>query len=400
MFATLSYILAHGAALAGLAAARPGFFRADERLTRRPPDSPADAGWPTVTAVVPARDEAPTIAACVQALAAQDYPGRLRVIVVDDQSSDNTAAIAAEAGADARVPVEVITAPPLKPGWSGKIAALDAGLAHAAKVAPDTDFYWFTDADIVHDPRVLRDLTAKADEADAALVSLMVRLACTSVWEKLLVPAFVLFFQMLYPFRLVNTPGHPMAAAAGGCILVSRPVLDAAGGLDRIKGALIDDCSLAALIKRQGRPIWLGLAEHSRSLRRYERLGEFWHMVKRTAFVQLGFSPWLLIVTVAFMSALFIVPPALGLVDRLVWAATGQGWLFPAGWLGWVAALAPWAGLAILRRPTDRYYALSVAWAPTLAVAATLYTAMTVHSALAHWRGAGGAWKGRVYDHG
>ncbi len=352
-----------------------GFWRADQRLPAAPP---APAQWPAVTAIVPARNEAPTIGSCVSALLSQSYPGMLRVIVVDDASTDGTGEIARSAADDR---LTVLKAPPLGPGWTGKLNALNAGVTAAG----DT-LLWFTDADIVHAPDVLQRLVAQMETRDRDLVSLMVRLNCVSFWEKFLVPAFVYFFQMLYPFRAVNDDRSAIAGAAGGCVLLRRVALERAGGLAAIRGAVIDDCALAQAIKRSGGRLWLGLADTSRSLRDAATLGPLWRMVARTAFTQLRHSWLLLAGAVAGLTLLFFVPvlAALSLAHGAM----------PVMLFG----LGAWALMAISYAPTLRTYGVPIAAGIALPVAAGLYTAMTVASAVAHLQGRGAAWKGRHYD--
>ncbi|MBT4218802.1 MAG: glycosyltransferase, partial [Rhodospirillaceae bacterium] len=240
--------------------------------------------WPAVTAIIPARNEAQTIGRTVSSLLAQDYAGKLSVIVVDDNSTDDTATAA---GKDKRL--KVISGKPLPDGWTGKLWAVDQGIWAAG----DAPFVLLTDADIEHDPGSIRRLVCKAEQGDFDLVSLMVRLNCQSVWERLLIPAFVFFFQMLYPFPWVNDRGRSTAAAAGGCMLVRSAALEAAGGMKAIGDRVIDDCALAALLKPKG-PIWLGLTHDVVSLRTYDTLGDVWAMVTRTAYAQLGYSPVML----------------------------------------------------------------------------------------------------------
>ncbi|MCG8504382.1 MAG: glycosyltransferase [Sphingomonadales bacterium] len=361
-----------------------GFWRGDQRLG----DGPAELGaWPRVTAVVPARDEEATIGRCLAALVAQDYAGPLTVILADDSSSDGTAAEAARVAAAAPPgrPVETVTAPPLEPGWTGKLWALNAGLDAAATAAPD--YLWFTDADIIHEPEVLTSLVAKAEEDNRALVSLMVRLNCETFWERLLIPAFVFFFQKLYPFPRVNDPGSEVAGAAGGCVLLRRAALASAGGLAAIRSEIIDDCALARLIKGARHAIWLGLADHSRSLRRYEGLADIWSMVARTAFTQLNHSYLAVLGAVLGMVLVYLVPPAavLGFVFHQNLLADGLG------------AVA-WLLMAAAYLPTIRDFARPPLEAVALPIAAFFYGAMTAGSALDHLRGKGGRWKQRSYD--
>jgi len=373
-------------ALAGLAAGawvfllafRGGFWRARPR----PRFDAAHAGrdWPEVVAVVPARNEASLIGACVRSLLAQDYAGAFRIIMVDDGSEDATAATArAAAGESGRL--GIVRSAPLPSGWTGKMWALTQGVARAGEPA----YLWLTDADIAHDPRELRHLVATAEEGNRDLVSLMVRLNCESFWERLLIPAFVFFFQMLFPFPWVNDRTERTAAAAGGSMLVRTQALKAAGSIAAIKDAVIDDCALARRLKKRG-DIWLGLTEETHSLRRYDRLGEIWAMVARSAYAQLRYAPALLAATVAGLLAVFIVPVAAAGYGIAADAAA------PAG-LG----LAAWVAMAAAYRPTLRLYGMAPWAGLSLPAAALLYCAMTVDSARRHYRGKGGGWKGRVY---
>jgi hopene-associated glycosyltransferase HpnB len=368
--------------------ARGGFWRMRERLPDRPGDR---AAWPSVVAVVPARNEAEVIGRTISSLVAQDYPGAFRVILVDDHSADGTAAIARAAAHSAGDPgrLTVIGSRALPGGWTGKLWALSEGLRHAEAAASDATFVWFTDADIEHDPGSLRRLVSKAESEDRDLVSLMVLLNCKGFWEKLLIPPFVFFFAMLYPFSWVNDRQRSIAAAAGGCVLLRRSALQRAGGLEPIRGAIIDDCALARHIKRNGRDggsaIWLGLTQRLRSVRPYEGLGGIWSMVVRSAYTQLGRSPAMLAVTLVGMVLVYLVPPLLVLAypwhgEELAAVLGGAAWL--------LMSLALW--------PTLRLYRQNAGLAPLLPVSAMLYCAMTLHSGLAHHRGRGGAWKGRV----
>lgn len=358
------------------------FWRADQRLGH----DAAPEVWPAVAAVVPARDEADVVGAAVQSLLAQDYPGRFQVFLVDDESADGTAEAARAAvppGKENALTVLRTEARP--PGWVGKMWAVATGVAAAtANQAERPAYLLLTDADIAHPEDGLRRLVAKAEAGRLDLASLMVRLHCRGGWERLLVPAFVYFFQKLFPFPRVNDPRSPIAAAAGGCMLVRASALETVGGIAAIKGAIIDDCALAAALKPKG-PIWLGLAEDHRSLRPYEGLGGLWHMVARSAFAQLRHSWLLLIGTVLGMALLYLAPPVLG-----IWSLV-QGWGFAAA-----AGLAAWAVMAATLIPTLRLYGRPVWEGLLLPVSGLLYTAMTVDSAIAHASGRGGAWKGRV----
>ncbi|MEL7470930.1 MAG: glycosyltransferase [Pseudomonadota bacterium] len=355
------------------------FWRADQRLA----PAVAALNWPEVAIVIPARNEAEAIGEVVASHKASDYPGRTHLIVVDDSSDDGTGAIATKSGAD------VVTAAPLPKGWSGKLWAVNSGLVRADSVAPDAEYVLLTDADIIHAPDTLRRLVAIATSEHLALVSLMARLDARGLWGRLLIPAFVFFFQKLYPFPWVNAPNMPFAGAAGGCILVRRDALREIGGIAAVKEALIDDCALAARIKRgpPRRRIWLGLADDEViSLRDNQRFGSIWTMVRRTAFTQLHQS-WLLLTLAVLGMGFLYVTPLIGLVLGLV---TGDVWSA-------VLALTAIAMMGLAYAPTIRLYRLPLGWVFTLPGAAILYTAMTVASALAHLRGRGGAWKGRTY---
>lgn len=246
---------------------RGGFWRADQRLA----DScEAPASWPPVAVVIPARDEAETIQGAVRSLMEQDYPGDFTVFVVDDNSSDETADIA-RAVTDDPARLQVVAGKPLPGKWTGKIWAVAQGLARATDGLPDAKFILLTDADIVHGANKIRRLDAKAEADELDLVSLMVLLRCRSAWERLLIPAFVFFFQMLYPFPWVNDPGRRTAGAAGGCMLVRNSALRRIGGISRLRDKVIDDCALARAIKPGGK-VWLGLATESHNLRGYDGL--------------------------------------------------------------------------------------------------------------------------------
>lgn len=364
----------------GLATTRLPLFRTVPRLAV----PPSPASWPGVVAVIPARDEEATIEAVVSAHAAADYAGPFSVIIVDDHSTDATAA-RARAVSFARL--AIVDAPPLPPGWTGKLSAVNAGLAHAASIAPDAKYVLLTDADIVLAPQTLTRLVATAEDSGAAMVSLMARLDARGVWGALLIPAFVYFFYKLYPFHLANDPTKKLAAAAGGCMLVRREALDAIGGVEAIRGRLIDDCALAAAIKASGRLIWIGAAkDEAISLRDNRALSSIWSMVARSAFAQLGHSWLLLTGTVIGMILLYLAPPAIALA-------------WPVHHDGAAAALAAgaWATMARTYQPMTRLYGQKPWRTFLLPVAALLYTLMTLTSAVNHLRGKGGQWKGRTY---
>ena len=363
---------------------RGGFWRADQRLVAVPQ---ALAHGPAVVAVIPARNEAPVIGRAIASLLGQDYPGRLSIVLVDDHSEDGTADRARRAAVELGVQdrLTILAGASLPAGWTGKLWALEQGIRHAAAL-DGAPYLLLTDADIVHDARNLRRLVAKAEAEALDLVSLMALLYCRSWWERLLIPAFVFFFQMLYPFPLMNDGRSRVAAAAGGCILVRREPLARVGGLAPIRGAVIDDCALARLIKHQGGRIWLGLSQTVSSVRPYDRLDDIWRMVARSAYTQLGYSPLLLASAVLGMILLFLVPPGLVILGLLLDAPI-------------ILALAhlAWALMTVAYWPTLNLYGHPTVATLLLPLAAFLYTAMTVDSALRHWRGQGGAWKGRTY---
>lgn len=370
---------------------RGGFWRARERLDPAPPNRES-AHWPEVLALVPARDEAPTIGRTVQAILGQDYPGDLRLIVVDDQSCDGTAEAAlhgaVEIGAGDRI--EALSGTPLPQGWTGKLWALEQGRRHAAQTGErEPGYLWLTDADIDHAPETLSRLVDKAESDDRDLVSLMVLLAAQGFWGRLLIPPFVYFFCKLYPFAWANDPRARTAAAAGGCVLLRRAALDRAGGFAAIAGRIIDDCALAARIKAVGRAgggrIWIGLAEQSWSLRPYRGLDEIWSMVSRSAYAQLQFSPLLLVGTVLGMMLIYLVP-----------VGVAASWPFHGSAVAGTLGLATWVTMAASLFPILRLYGQSRFWAPLLPFAAAVYCLMTLDSARAQYQGRGGRWKGRA----
>ena len=363
---------------------RGGFWRTDTRLD----DARVGSDAPAVAVVIPARDEAGVIEASVASHLKSRYPGRLHIVVVDDHSSDGTAALVRALTVPERIVLNVVEAPELEPGWSGKVAAMAHGYETVIKAAPETAFVLFTDADIVHAPDTLARLVAKAERDDLALVSLMALLDARGPWARMLIPAFVFFFRKLYPFALSNDPRSQVAAAAGGCMLVRTRALEAVGGLETIGGALIDDCALAGRLK-SGPPrhkIWIGLTQDVVSQRDNRALQDIWRMVSRTAFTQLNHSVLLLFGTVVGMTLVYLVPVA----ALLGWPIHGSAF---AALMGGAA----WALMTAAYWPTVRFYGLGPQWSPLLPVAGELCGALTVWSAVQHWRGGGGAWKGRTY---
>ncbi len=375
------------AAWGWLLLARGGFWRASVRDDDAAIASPSPMAWPRVVAIVPARDEAGVIADCVTSLLGQDYAGSFAIVIVDDHSSDGTAAIAhaAAAGVAAtaarpHVRLQVIQAPDLPAGWTGKLWAMHGGTAHVDTSPDPPDYLLFTDADIHYAPDALATLVARAQGDGLVLNSLMAKLHCASFAERALIPAFIFFFQLLYPFAWVNRQDRRTAAAAGGCMLMQRKALQAAGGIAAVRGELIDDCALGRLLKAQG-PIRLSLTDRAHSLRAFRDLGEVRPMISRSAYAQLQYSPWLLLGTVIAMATTCIAPPLLAI------GASGA-----TQWLGATA----WALMAVAFQPMLRFYGVSRWWGPGLPAIAAVYLAFTLDSAWQHGRGRGGMWKGRA----
>ena len=361
--------------------ARGGFWLSAERDGPGPAPTMSGA-WPAIAAVIPARDEASCIGETLASLLGQNYPGELRVIVVDDNSRDATAQVARQAAAKLGKAdrLTVLSGRALPAGWTGKLWAQQQGVAFVNGLPAPPAYVLLTDADIVYAPDAVLHLAARAQEGGAVLTSLMVKLHCTSLAERAFIPAFIFFFQMLYPFAWANDPRRATAAAAGGCMLVRRDALHDAGGMAAICGALIDDCTLAKLLKTRG-PIWIGLTERVRSIREYPAVADIRIMVSRTAYAQLRYSPALLAGTIFGLALTYLAPVALALF--------ASGFAQLAGVLAWLAmALAFW--------PTLRFYGLSVVWGLALPAIAAIYMAFTIDSAYQHARGRGGMWKGRA----
>jgi len=336
--------------------------------------APSPTSWPSVVAIVPARNEADVIGETLASLLAQEYPGSFRVVLVDDQSDDGTAEAARDASCAGRM--TVVSGAPRPSGWTGKLWAVRQGVTAAG--APD--YLWLTDADIAHAPDNLRRLVARAEANRLVLTSLMAKLHCRSWSERYLIPAFVFFFAMLYPFRWVNDPRTKTAAAAGGCMLVRRGALERAGNIDAIRSDIIDDCALARLLKREG-PIWLGLSERAVSIRPYRGLPDIRAMVARSAFAQLGYSWLALAGTLVGMIVVYAAPPLFALLARDSAQASG---------------ILAWAAMALAFQPTLSFYRLSPLWGLVLPLIGAVYALFTLDSALQHWLGRGGMWKGRA----
>lgn len=355
--------------------ARGGFWLARER------DEPAVAAprhWPAVVAVVPARNEVDVIARSIGSLLGQDYAGPFRVVLVDDGSSDGTAAVAQRVDGQRRL--DVLAGAPLPARWTGKLWALEQGIRHATAAGDSVDYFLLTDADIGHAPDNLARLVARAEQDGRVQVSLMAELSCASAAERFLIPAFVYFFEMLYPFGWVARRDRRTAAAAGGCTLVRRDALERAGGIAAIRSEIIDDCALARRLKAEG-PIWLGLTRRATSLRPYGGFLKIGRMISRSAYAQLGYSPLALAGTVAAMAVVYLAPPLLAFFAKE-----------PARWLG----LCAWLVMALTFQPMLRFYRRSPLWGLVLPAIGATYAFFTVLSAVDFWRGRGGLWKGRV----
>jgi hopene-associated glycosyltransferase HpnB len=363
--------------------ARARFWLGDQRLDDF---SDAPGRWPAVVAVIPARDEADVVEESLGSLLEQDYPGSLRILLVDDESADETGALAERVAEGhprgERLSVERVAARP--DGWVGKMWALHSGLEAAQRDGPQPEYWLLTDADVRHSRGNLRRLVAKAEAEHRDLVSLMVHLDAERGWERLLIPAFVYFFQKLYPFRLVNNPRSRIAAAAGGCVLVRRTALVRAGGIEPLRGEIIDDCALGRAIKRSGGSIWLGLTRSECSIRSYGGLRGVWKMVARSAFTQLGHSWWLLAGTVVGLVLLYLVPPVIVLTTSLHRDPVALS-----------LALAAWLVMAATFVPMLTLYGRAPWWGLALPVAGALYIGMTLDSARRHRRSQGALWKGR-----
>ncbi|WP_437114020.1 glycosyltransferase [Streptomyces collinus] len=357
------------------------FWRTDVRLpSRRDPDA-----WPSVCVVVPARDEAAVLPASLPSLLAQDYPGRAEIFLVDDGSTDGTGELARELSRrHGGLPLTVGSPGEPPAGWTGKLWAVRHGIGLAR--ARDPEYLLLTDADIAHAPDSLRKLVAAARTGGFDVVSQMARLRVESLWERLVVPAFVYFFAQLYPFRWIGRRGSRTAAAAGGCVLLRAETARRARIPDAIRHAVIDDVALARAVKAVGGHVWLGLADRVDSVRPYPRLGDLWRMVSRSAYAQLRHNPLLLLGTVAGLALVYLVPPA------AVVAGAASGGAATA-----VTGAAAWAVMAGTYAPMLRYYRQPLWLAPLLPFTAFLYLLMTVDSAVQHYRGRGAAWKGRTY---
>lgn len=359
--------------------ARGQFWRVQENHPQKASQQPA-----RIAVIIPARNEADVVGRAVTSLLQASGANTLHIFLVDDGSSDGTAQAAQDAAITTGRPemLTVIAGQPLPPGWSGKLWAMQQGVERAREFQPD--FFLFTDADVVHAPESLATLVSIAEEGSYDLASFMVKLHCDSPAEKFLIPAFVFFFFKLYPPNWVADPGHATAGAAGGCILIRPAALQAAGGIEAIRHEVIDDCALAARVKRSGGRLWLGVTETTESIRPYDGFGGIGSMISRTAFNQLQHSVWLLLLAVVGMAVTYLLPPALVLFSHSkVPVALGA---------------ATWLLMAFSFLPVLHIYRLLPFWGLALPLIAVFYMGATVHSAYKYWAGHGGEWKGRVQD--
>jgi len=363
-----------------LLTARGGFWRTHIRDDDKEFASPPV--WPSVAVIIPARNEADVIGKSIASHFKHDYPGAAPIFLVDDQSEDGTAMVAATVAAICHADdrLKIVKGKSLPASWTGKIWAVKQGIDAAKARGKLPRYLLLTDADIAYSPGLLRRLVARAEAGELALTSLMVKLRCQSLAEKALIPAFVFFFQMLYPFRWINDRKNPAAGAAGGCMLVRTDLLERSGGIEAIHASLIDDCALGRRIKQEG-PIWLGLTNNAHSLRPYPYLRDIRRMVARSAYDQLNYSHWLLAATIFGMALVYLTPPALA--------------LFASDYLRLLGAVT-WGLMTLAFMPIVRFYRLSPLWAFALPVIAVLYMFFTFDSAYQYWRGKGGFWKGRV----
>ncbi len=337
----------------------------------------------SVVAVVPARNEADVVAECVTSLIRQSFP--VRLVLVDDNSTDGTADIARAAAraAGAEDQLNVVAGAPLPPGWSGKLWAVHQGVMKANEFTPD--YLLLTDADIRHSRENVAMLATLAQEGRFDLVSFMVRLHCLTFAEKALIPAFVFFFFMLYPPEWIRDARRKTAGAAGGCMFIRREALEKAGGVESIRNEIIDDCALASRVRQGGGKVWLGVAPETESIRPYGTFADIGAMISRSAFNQLHHSVLLLLLCLVALTITYLLPLALLLSGRANPAWSGA---------------ASWALMAACFWPTIKFYRLNPLWSLALPAIAIFYMGATVHSAFLYWMGKGGRWKGRVQDPG
>lgn len=360
--------------------ARGGFWQVPRWLA---PETAGDQVSKLIAAVIPARNEEKVIPQCIGSLLRQDCVQSLHIFLVDDASNDRTAERAEDAAreADGLRRLTILHSASLPRGWTGKLWAVHQGIETARELRPE--FFLLTDADIVHSPRSIASLVMVAERGRYDLTSIMPRLHCQTLAEKILTPAFVFFFFKLYPPAWIADPGNAVAGGAGGCMLIRSAALERAGGMESIRDQIIDDCALARAIKRGGGKLWLGLSSDTVSLRCYGSFSEARRMISRTAFSQLHHSSLMLLVTLLGMATTYLLPVALVLSGRPLLTTLGA---------------VTWAMMTVAYFPMIRFYGLGALWAVLLPLAALFYTAATVHSALKYWAGRGGEWKGRVQD--
>jgi hopene-associated glycosyltransferase HpnB len=357
-----------------------GFFWQVWRYDADRDSVPTPTVWPSIVAVIPARNEAVTIRETISSLARQNYPGHFRMIVVDDDSEDRTAEAARQAADDAGIlsRVEIISAPALPSGWTGKVWAMNTGVLAASKWAPE--WFWFVDADIVLATDTLVRLVSCVVSRDLSLASLMVLLDVKSFPERLLMPPFLYFFLMLYPPAWISDSKSRTAGAAGGCLLLSADALEHIGGYASIHSQVIDDCALGQAVKRSGGRIWMGLTRTNTSIRSHATFSEIREMIARTAFTQLRYSPMELLGTLAGLTLTFILPVIM---------------TFSRDPRIWPCALAAWILLCASIMPTLTFYRVSTFFALLLPAAALFYAYATGLSAVRYWLGHGAEWKRR-----
>ena len=362
------------------------FWLANQRLENLPADIPATISFPSVIALIPARNEEDVIARCIGSLLNQDYQGELSIILIDDESNDRTVEVAQAAAAqfEGGNKVQIISGKQLPSGWAGKVWALQQGMNRAVRT--QAKYYFLSDADVYHDTSNLTRLVSKAEKDELDLVSLMVKLQCRSSWDWLLIPAFIFFFQKLFPFNRVNDPSSRVAAAAGGSMLVRKTAMDRIGQYTSIKSAIIDDCALARKLKENG-PIWLGLSTTTRSIRAYDNLTEIWHMVTRSAYTQLHHSLVFLLGAIIGMTVVYVAPP------MVMCFAFLHDLTFPLLFSG-----CAWGIMIYTYHPTLKLYDVKPFYGLLLPVTALIYLLMTIDSARLFYLNKGGRWKGRVYS--
>lgn len=358
--------------------ARGNFWRLSTS-TWRSTDLASTAAVPRVAAVIPARNEASFIRSAVESLRQQNYPGNLRIIVVDDHSTDSTREVLSRCSEPPDDSVVVLSSQPLPPDWTGKMWALYQGVQHAMDFDPD--YLLFSDADIVHGHNNVASLVNRAESEKLVLVSALPKLRCSTLAERVLLPAFTFYFFMLYPPSWVRNPKRTTAAAAGGNVLVKASTLAEIGGIPQLRNELIDDCALAREIKKAG-AIQLGWTENAVSVRGYGGFRAIGKMISRNAYCQLHYSLLALLGSIAALTLVFVTPLIL---------------TFAGGWRSAIAATS-WILMSLVYVPSLRSLSVSPLWAPLLPFVTLFYIGSTIHSAVQYYRGCGGEWKGRIHD--